>query len=214
MGGRVAARVPPALLTHGRVLRPVDAQDVYTNPRAEFARLERTGALHRLAPGLFVAVPDQVVGQDWLPALEAAALGIATTGGRGDGATLMGISAARVHAAIPRALNIAVVAIDYHRRTLRLTDRDATVVFVRRDLTTLDVQRHQTELGEGWVTTVEQTLLDLIARPDLGGMPNAAREATAALIPRADTDLLRELAHAQRRRHAVENALAHQHQSM
>lgn len=214
MGNRVAARVPPALLARGRVLRPVDAQDIYTNPRADFARLERRGALHRLAPGLFVAVPDRDVGRDWLPPLEAAALGIATTGCHGGAATLMAISAARVHAAIPRALNIAVVGVDYHRRTLRLTDRDATVVFVRRDLTTLDLQRHHTELGEGWVTTIEQTLLDLIARPGLGGMPDAAREATAALIPRADTDLLRELAHAQRRRHAVENILAHQHQTM
>ncbi|MGH3611478.1 MAG: type IV toxin-antitoxin system AbiEi family antitoxin domain-containing protein [Pseudonocardia sp.] len=208
MTARVAARVPPVLLGRGRVLRPVDARAVYVNPRAEFARLESRGALHRLAPGLFVAVPDDVVGGDWLPPLEAAALGIGAVGGRAGEAALMGISAARVHAAIPRVLNIAVVAVARHRRPLRLTDRKAEVVFVRRDIARLDVQRYQTELGQGWVTTVEQTVLDLIVRPDLGGVPDAAQEAIAALIPRADAGLLRELAAGQRRRGAVERALA------
>jgi predicted transcriptional regulator of viral defense system len=209
MGARVAARVPPALLSRGRVLRPVDAQDVYTNPRADFARLERRGALHRLAPGLFAAVPDHAVGRDWRPSLEAAALAIAGTGGHINEAALMGISAARVHAAIPRALNVAVVAVAHHRRPLSLTDRSATLVFVRRDVARLDLQRHETELGQGWITTVEQTLLDLIARPHLGGVPDAAEEAITALIPRADTELLQELATAQRRQRALDDALAH-----
>ncbi|WP_214371085.1 type IV toxin-antitoxin system AbiEi family antitoxin [Pseudonocardia sp. H11422] len=209
MGAHAAARVPSALLSRGRVLRPIDAQEVYANPRADFARLERRGALHRLAPGLFAAVPDDAVGADWLPPLEAAALAIAGTGGHTGKAALTGISAARVHAAIPRALNVAVVAVARHRRTLQLTDRKAEVLFVRRDVARLDVQRYRTELGQGWVTTVEQTVLDLIARPELGNTPDAAREAIAALIPRADTDLLRELAVAQRRRGAVEQALVH-----
>jgi hypothetical protein len=205
---RVAARVPPVLLEGSRVLRPVDAQEVYRNPRAEFARLERGGALHRLAPGLFVAVPDQIVDRVWLPPLEAVALGIAATGGRAGVVALMGICAARVHAAVPRALNVAVVAVEYHRRTLRLTDRDAVVVFVRRDVGRLDLQRHTAELGDGWVTTLEQTLLDLIARPGLGGVADAAEEAIAALMPRADVAPLRELAAAQRRRSALDAALA------
>jgi len=63
------------------------------------------------------------------------------------------------------------------------------------------------------VTTIEQTLLDLIARPNLGGVPEAAQEAAqeaiAALIPRADLDLLRPLAVAQRRRRALADALDH-----
>jgi predicted transcriptional regulator of viral defense system len=207
MSARVVARVPPELLRRGRVLRPVDAQDIYSNPRAEFARLERQGALHRLAPGLYAAVPDHAIGGDWLPPLEAATLAIATTAGHTADAALMGISAARVHAAVPRALNVAVVAVQRHRRTLHLTDRKATVLFVRRDIARLDVQRHQTELGQGWVTTVEQTLLDLIARPDLGEVTDATREAITALIPQADRGLLRELATHQRRRRALESAL-------
>ncbi|WP_037047939.1 type IV toxin-antitoxin system AbiEi family antitoxin [Pseudonocardia halophobica] len=205
---RVAARVPPELLRRGRVLRPVDAEDVYSNPRPEFARLERAGALHRLAPGLFVAVPDDRLGKGWRPSLEAVALGVAGTGGHGAESALMGISAARVHGAIPRALNVAVVAVQRHRRTLQLVDRRASVLFVRRDVARLDLQRHRTELGQGWVTTVEQTVLDLLGRPDLGGIPDAAGEAAAALIARADVALLEELATQQRRRRVVDVALA------
>jgi AbiEi antitoxin C-terminal domain len=204
---RVAARVPPELLRRGRVLRPVDAEDVYSNPRAEFARLERAGALHRLAPGLFAAVPDDRVDRDWRPPLEAAALAVAGTGGHVADSALMGISAARAHGAIPRALEVAVVAVERHRRILQLTDRRASVHFVRRDVARLDVQRHRTELGQGWITTVEQTVLDLIARPNLGGVPDAAAEAINALIPRADMGLLHELAINQRRQRALEQAV-------
>ncbi len=204
----MAARVPPELLARGRVLRPADAAGVYTNPRAEFARLERRGALHRLAPGLFAAVPDDAVGHDWLPPLDDVALAVAATGGRQDGAALMGVSAARVHSAIPRALSVAVVAVNHHRRTLDLTDRDAQIHFVRRDVERLDLQRHQSSLGQGWLTTPEQTLLDLIARPGLGGAPDAANEAIAMLLTRVDVALLRELAADQRRGRSVEAVLA------
>lgn len=207
MPTHAAARVPPALLRKGRVLRPVDADDVYTNPRGEFARLVRRGALHRLAPGLFAVVPDHAVGAGWTPALEAAALAIAGTGDHVNDVALMGISAARVHGAIPRAINVATVATTRHRRTLRLTDRTADILFVRRNVTRLDVQRHQTELGQGWITTIEQTLLDLVARPALGGVPDAAQEAITALIPQADLTLLRSLAADQHRRQALEDAL-------
>jgi hypothetical protein len=61
---------------------------------------------------------------------------------------------------------------------------------------------------QGWITTVEQILLDLAARPDLGGAPDAAREAITALIPRADMPLLQELAARQRRRSALDAILA------
>ena len=206
MASRVASRVPPELLRRGRVLRPVDAGDVYSNPRAEFARLERAGALRRLAARLFAAVPDDRVGKNWQPSLEAVALGVAGTGGHTADSALMGISAVRVHGAIPRALNVAVV-VERHRRALRLTDRKATVHFVRRDVARLDVQRHRTDLGQGWLTTVEQTLLDLIARPDHGDVPDAANEAINALIPRADLALLRDLATRQRRHRALDDAL-------
>jgi len=208
MPARVVARVPPTLIRRGRVLRPADAHGIYAHPRPEFQRLERAGALHRLADGHYAVVPDDRVGQNWLPDLEAAALGIARTGGHTNGAALMGISAARVHGALPRAVNVATVAIDRHRRPLQLTDRHAQVLFIRRDITALDLQRHHTELGDGWITTIEQTLLDLIARPQLGEVPDAAHDAITALLPRADNDLLRNLAQAQRRRSALDRMLA------
>jgi hypothetical protein len=94
--------------------------------------------------------------------------------------------------------------VERHRNTLLLK---ATVLFIRRDVARLDVQRHWTELGQGWITTIEQTLLDLIARPKLGDAADAAQEAVAALIPRADMALLRDLAAQQRRRRALDDAL-------
>ncbi len=181
------------------MLRPSDAEHIYAHPRPEFARLTYAGALHRVAAGYYAVVPDDRVGASWLPELEAVALGVAVTAGGVDAAALMGLSAARVHGALPRALSVAVVAVTRHRRALRLVDREAEVLFVRRDVARLDVQRQQTELAQGWVTTVEQTVLDLAARPGLGGAPQEARAAAVALLPRAERQLLEELAVAQRR---------------
>ncbi len=194
------ARVPTELLAGpSRVLRPGDAEHVYAHPRPEFARLERSGALHRVAAGHYAVVPDDRVGLSWLPELESVALGIAVAGGGVESVALMGLSAARVHGALPRALMVAVVAVTRNRRTLRLADRDAEVLFVRRDVARLDVQRQRTELVEGWVTTVEQTVLDLAARPALGGAQEEAKAAVRALLPRADRELLDDLAAGQRR---------------
>ncbi len=61
-----------------------------------------------------------------------------------------------------------------------------------------------TDLGTALVTTVEQTLLDLAHRPDLGGVP--AEAAVAALWPLADQALLDELAAGQRLRAAIDRA--------
>lgn len=194
------ARLPPELLRRPmRVLRPQDAADAYAYPRPEFARLARAGALHRLATGYYAVVPDDRVGGPWLPGLEAAALGIAAADEGRSSVALMGLSAARIHGAIPRALGVAVVAARRHRSQLRLADRDASVIFVRRDVAGLDVQRHASELGDGWVTTIEQTVLDLAARPELGGLPAEAVDAARALLNQADTALLDDLASAQRR---------------
>jgi len=38
------------------------------------------------------------------------------------------------------------------------------------------------------VTTVEQTLVDFVLRPDLGEMPADAQAAALALVPRADQE--------------------------
>lgn len=195
------ARLPPELLRRPtRVLRPRDGADAYAHPRPEFARLARAGALHRLAIGYYAVVPDDRIGEPWLPALEAAALGIAVADEGLSGVALMGLSAARVHGAIPRALGVAVVAASRHRPLLRLADRDASVIFARRSVPDLDVQRYSSELGNGWVTTIEQTVLDLAARPDLGGLADEATAAARALLDRADAAILDDLASMQRRK--------------
>ncbi|MGP4021227.1 hypothetical protein [Saccharopolyspora sp. 5N708] len=206
--GHTPARVPPELLRRPiRVLRPQDAGAVYAHPRPEVARLTRAGALHRLATGYYAAVPDDQLGRHWLPELEAAALGIAAADDGIDAVALMGLSAGRVHGVIPRGLAVAVVAAARRRPVLQLADRDASVVFVRRDVAALDLQQHTNELGRGWVTTVEQTILDLAARPELGGIPAETRAAIQGLLPRADHDLLRELATKQRRRATLQRVL-------
>lgn len=205
---RVSARVPSEFLQRPiRVLRPRDAAAVYAHPRPEIARLTRAGALHRLATGYYAVVPDNRIGHHWLPNLELAALGVAAADDSIDTVALMGLSAARIHGAIPRALAVAVVATSHHRPPLHLSDRDAEVIFAHRNVTRLDVQRHTNELGQGWVTTIEQTVLDLAARPKVGGLPAEADAALRALLPRADRELLRELAADQRRLPTIQRIL-------
>lgn len=206
---RFAARVPtPLLRMPTRVVRPQDAAMVYAHPRPEFARLTRSGALHRLANGYYAIVPDGQLGEHWLPELESAALAIAAADEGIDTVALMGLSAARAHGAIPRALGVAVVAASRHRASLRLTDREATAIFVRRKVATLDTERRASELGSYWVTTVEQTILDLAARPELGELPAEAMAAIRALLSRADPARLEELAAVQRRRPTLQRVLA------
>ena len=209
MPRRVAGRLPSALLRRPlRVLRPQDAAEVYAHPRPEFARLARLGVLHRLAAGYYAMVPDDQIDRPWTPELESAALGIAAADQGVDAVALMGLSAARLHGAIPRALGVAVVAAAGHRTELRLVDRDASVVFVRRELSTMDVERRVMELGQGWVTTVEQTVLDLAARPGLGDLPDEAHAAVRALLPRTDRAVLEKLALTQRRRATLDRVLS------
>jgi hypothetical protein len=165
--------------------------------------------LHRLAPGYYAIVPLDQIGRSWIPELEAAAIGIAAADHGVDGVALMGLSAARVHGAVPRALGVAVVATTAHRRkTLNLSDRSAEITFVRHQVSALDLQRTSTELGSCWATSIEQTVLDLAARPAIGHMPDQATEAIRALLPRSDHDVLMKLAIAQRRKAALQRALS------
>lgn len=208
MATRQAGRLPASLLHRPmRVLRPQDAAGVYAHPRPEFARLARSGVLHRLATGYYAVVPDDRAGLPWLPDLESSALGIAASDEGPESVALMGISAARVHGAVPRAIGVAVVAASRHRSIVALADRDASIVFVRRDVKRIDVERRLLELGQGWVTTVEQTIVDLASRPELGGVIDESYGAVRALLPRADRDLLRDLASSQRKAGKVHRML-------
>jgi predicted transcriptional regulator of viral defense system len=191
-----------------KTFRPAQAGDAYAYPAPEIARLTELGLLHRLTDGYYVVVPPELVGRSWMPGLEVAAAGIATAIYGPDNIVIMGISAARLHGVIPRALATAVVAVPRQHRPITLTDRQALVRFVKRDTGRLDAERFDTTLGPTLVTTPEQTVLDLAHRHDLGDSEGEVPAAVAALYERSDQELLRKLARKQRRLASLERAEA------
>lgn len=202
-----AIGLPPELSRRrNAVLRPRDAAGVYAHPRPELARLARRGALRHLATGYYVIAPQRRIGDArWRPDLHAVGMGIAVADYGVDAVALMGTSAARHHGALPRAIAVAVVAAPRQRPALRLDI--GQIIFVKRRLEELDTERIDTELVSGWVTTIEQTLLDLADRPTLGGMTlQSTHEAVRALAVRADWDKVTQLAHRQRKPRALRAA--------
>ena len=167
------------------------------------ARLESKGLLHKVAVGYYVVVPQDRVGTDWRPTIEAAAAGIATAAVGAERAVLMGLSAARLHHAIPRALSIGILAVPDDRRDLSLRDRDGTIHCVKRNTDTLDAELMSTDLGPCLVTSPEQTVLDLAHRPALGDAEPEAHAAITALLPRCTDETLERLAGQQRLRAAL-----------
>lgn len=153
--------------------------------------------MQRLAAGYYAVVPQERLGDlRWRPELDAAALGLAQTDYGIDAVALMGVSAARYHGAIPRAQAVAIVAIPKQRPALN--SRAGRIIFVKRDVARLDVERVNTQLASGWVTTIEQTLLDVAARPELGGLSRRDADQTVrALGARADWALVDRMAAAQ-----------------
>lgn len=185
-----------------RTVRPKDIADLYVFPAPELARLTKAGILHRLAYGYYMAVPPEYVGTGWIPALETAAAGIATAiAGPGD-AVAMGLTAARMLGALPRAQGIATIAIPRQHAVVDLLDRTASVRLVKRDTARLDAERVGTEAGPTLVTTAEQTVLDL-AVPDAIGDPDVVT-AIRTLYRRCRPDHVLELAQAQRKRAALD----------
>lgn len=187
------ARVPM------RTIRAADLDGVYTHPRQQVRALEKRGILHRLAHGYYCVVPPEFDPSVWHPTIEAAAAGIATVIYGDRVPVLTGLSAARVHHGLARAIGVAHVAVPAQHRPVRLLDRDGEVRFVQRAVNTLDAVLVTTELGPALSTGVEQTVLDL-ARADARGEDVDAREAIRALWPRCESDVLDEVASAQRMR--------------
>ena len=182
--------------TENRVVKPGDFRDVYVNPAEEFARMMRAGTLARVAHGYYVLVPEEQRGDYWQPEVEGVALGIAVADYGRDVVALMGPAAARMLGAIPRALATATIAIPRQRPAVTTTV--GRVQFVTRTVARLDTQRVTTEITTGWMTTPEQTALDLADRPGLGGAgPATIEEAIRALAPRCDPPLVERLARAQ-----------------
>ncbi len=186
-----------------RTIRTADAGAVYAHPGTQMVRLQRLGLLHKVAVGYYVVVPPDRVGTDWRPTIEAAAAGIAAAAVGAGRAVLMGVSAARLHNVIHRALGTAIVAVPDDRRDITLRDRDGVVHFVQRDTDLLDAELMATELGQCLVTTPEQTVLDLAHRPTLGHVPREASDAITALLPRCSDRTLERLAAEQRLRAAL-----------
>jgi predicted transcriptional regulator of viral defense system len=185
-------------LVCNRVLKPGDFHETYTNPWEEFARLTRTGVLAKLAHGYYLLIPEEQRGEYWVPEVEGIALGIAVADYGRDLVALMGPTAARVLGAIPRALATATVAAPRQRPALVTTA--GRVQFVTRAVERLDTQRVTTDITTGWITTPEQTVVDLADRPNLGGItPMTAEEAIRALAVRCDNQLVARLARAQRK---------------
>lgn len=186
-----------------RTVRTADAAAVYAYPGTQMVRLERLGLLHKVAVGYYVVVPQDRIGADWRPTIEATAAGVATAALGAGRAVLMGVSAARLHNVVPRALGIAIVAVPDDRRDIVLRDRDGLVHFVQRDTDVLDAELMTTDLGQCLVTTAEQTVLDLAHRPNLGHVADEAHAAIAALLPRCNEETLERLAGEQRLRAAL-----------
>jgi predicted transcriptional regulator of viral defense system len=194
---RRAPGLPPVLArADNQIVRPRDLADTYRNPHAELGRMTERGLVRRIAHGYYAVVPEAERGGYWHPPIEAVALGIAAADFGRDEAALMGITAARALGAVPRALNTAVVAVPRQRPALET--ESGRVHFVKRAIATLQLQRTETPLVAGYATTPEQTVLDLAARPTLGGITEiTAHEAIRALWPRCDRDVVEELAHQQ-----------------
>jgi predicted transcriptional regulator of viral defense system len=206
---RRASGLPPQFAAFPmRTFRAADAEVAYAHPAPQLRRLEQLGTLHRLAHGYYTVVPQDQVGKGWMPTLEAAAAGIAAARFHPARAPLMGVSAARALGALPRALGTAIVAAPAQHEPVTLVDRPASVRFVKRDTTQLDVETVTTELGRALVTSIEQTVLDLARKPSLGVAEDQIPEALRALLPRCEPEVLDELAHRQRLRSALERARA------
>jgi hypothetical protein len=186
-----------------RTIRAADLTQIYAHPGPELSALAHRGVVHRLARGFYCAVPPEYDADVWRPSVEAAAAGIATAVYGDRVPVLTGLTAARVHRALPRAIAVGFVAIPAQRRPLRLADREGEIRFVRRDVAALDAELIATDLGRALVTTPEQTVLDLArSHPDLADRD--AREAIDALWMRCDARVLERLA----REHRMQATLA------
>ena len=202
-----AVGLPIALTSRPlRVFTTSDAYAAYASPRPQLKRLADAGLLRRLHGGIFAIVPTEHVGRPWTPPLEAAAVGLETARSGPDGAVLMGLSAARLHGAVPRGLGQATVATRNRRRPIMLDGTGLEVRFIRRRVDDLDADLTTTVLGDVLVTSIEQTILDLAHPRVQKTEAEAEREAIRSLAPKADHATLRELAARQRLGSALRRA--------
>ncbi len=188
MGGGVRARRLPLQVAQApmRTVRPVMLREVYANPEKELVRLQANGLVVRIAHGTYVAKPDTVAPDEtWKPPFEEAAMAYATAAYGDRVPVLVGLGAARHWHAVPRAIGVTVIAVPEQHRpvTLRTGGR---IVFTVRRAGNVDAVPAQVGLGTMLVARVEQTLVDLVLHPGLGGMPHEAEAAARVLAVRTD----------------------------
>lgn len=198
---RLIARMPL------RTVRAAGLASVYRHPGPALADLHARGVVHRLAQGIYCLVPSEHVGGAWRPTTEAATAAVATALYGDRIPVLTGLTAARMHRALPRAVAAGYVAVPTPRRPMRLADRDGTIRFVLRSVAELDAVAMPTELGLALVTAPEQTVLDL-ARADPRGEDRDATDAIDALWPRCEPSVLEAIAARQRMRTTYERVAA------
>lgn len=180
--------IQPTLLLTGK-----SAAAVYAQPAAELKRLTDAGAVVKIARGYYAAVPIGKQSTSWLPSMEDLAAGLASAVyGPGNGA-LWGLSAARAHGALPRAIATGYAFGPTQHRPIALLLRQGEVQFRKRDPDRLDIEYLDTELGPGLVTSVAQTILDLSTR-HFEGDGDLRTEAVRNLMNVVDRDELADLA--------------------
>jgi hypothetical protein len=188
-------RIPHQLLQRSiRVVRPRDLEETYARPRQELQRLASQHALLQLTYGYYAIPPAEWLGNaGWRPGVEATALGIAAADHGSDKVALAGPSAARVLGFYPRALAVGVVTVPVRRRALQT--EAGRVEFWNRAIDRMETQVWRGELGQGRVTTTEQTLIDIAAHPTLGNISiSTAEEILRSLALGADWDHAQQLA--------------------
>jgi predicted transcriptional regulator of viral defense system len=207
----VAAQLAKQITTAPlRTFRTRDLDTIYTQPNVQLHRLVQQGAVRRVAHGLYYSVPDDKP-DTWVPTVEALGAGVATALFGEQVPVLMHLTAARLHGALPRAIGQVFVAAPKQHRAVQIHDigqRDAVVVFIQRKVDELDALLLSTDLGDALVTTLEQTVLDLAKRPQLGGMPDECHAAIRGLFPRCDDTTLAALAREQRMQRTLDRIRA------
>ena len=187
---------PLATLRQG-ILRPQDARGIYKQPARYFFRWEKEGVLLKISHGYYALVPESERGTNWRPSIEAIALGIGQADYGRNEVALMHLSAARIHAAIPRAVAVAVLAVPKQRPWMET--KFGRIFFIKRHVENLKRVQTETEFGNGWVTSIEQTVLDITKRLSLvAGMEAVSKDAVSTLIQRADFKKMRVIAEKQR----------------
>lgn len=180
-----------------RTVRPAQLSAIYANPSKELLRLYRQQLVYRLGCGAYIGIPDAQVGIAWQPSTVEAAMAYAASVFGEDVPILAGIGAARWWGLIPREMGICPILVPRQHRNVMLTG-GIQVCFSISRYHLQDTELVTCQLGQFRVQTREQTLLDLVSRPEWGQAPSEAINAAKALLGRANTQKVAKLARDQK----------------